>query len=278
MRRTSSFPVFILFYHRVSDSFPNPWTLNCQEFKKQIDWFQKKFRLVSLDECQRLISAGKNDQPTLAITFDDGYAENLEFAVPLLVERKIPFTYFVTVDNVIHQHPFPHDLQLNRPLPVNSIESIQAMARLGIQIGAHTRHHSDVATLNPDQLFDELIVASRELEDYIGQPVKHFAFPYGQRKNLSIEAFELLQQHGFSAACTTLGGWNPLGTNPFELTRMHGDPSLARIKNWLSFDPRTGSIEPYFNGHSPRNERPSGETTQVLSSEHKTPDYTKTRC
>jgi len=246
------FPIFILFYHRVSDCFPNPWTISCQEFERQIDWMQSCFQFASLSEVQQVIRNGKNRMPLVSITFDDGYAENSEFAIPLLLERKIPFTYFVTVDNLVHQTPFPHDLEFGRALPVNSVESVRALAKIGVEIGSHSRSHANIGGLqDPNQIYDELIVASRELSELISQPVRYFAFPYGKHQNLSARAFELLLEEGFQGACTTLGGWNDLGRDPFELTRLHGDPSLSRIKNWLTLDPRISQGVYYWDQDNP---------------------------
>ena len=43
-------PVSILFYHRVADDDPNPWTISCDAFKQQVDWLANHFDLVSLEE------------------------------------------------------------------------------------------------------------------------------------------------------------------------------------------------------------------------------------
>ena len=143
-RNTGQVPVYVVYFHRISDTHPNPWTMSCRDFQRQIDWLEKNFQIVCLQESQRRIASGHNTQPTLSITFDDGYAENCVFALPMLIERRIPVTYFVTLQHTVHQQSFPHDLQLGTPLPVNSIESLRALDISGIEIGAHTRNHPDL--------------------------------------------------------------------------------------------------------------------------------------
>jgi len=217
-----------------------------EQFKRQIDWFQEEFDLVSLAELQRRVDSGFNDRPTLAITFDDGYAENCEYALPLLIERKIPVCYFVTIDHVVRQEPFPHDLKLGQDLPVNSIESLQTLANSGIEIGAHTRTHIDLGSVSDQaMLADEVIQASNEIEELIGKPVQYFAFPFGQRENLNHGVFSMLKEHGFLGVCSAYGGWNRIGGDSFHIQRIHGDPSFERVKNWLSFDPRMARVKPY---------------------------------
>ncbi len=110
-----SSPVMILFYHRVADTTLNPWTTSTRIFERQIDWLGKHFDLISLEESQHRIASGDNRRPSVSITFDDGYADNCQWALPLLLERKIPFTYFVSSQHVLEGMPFPHDVQCGIP-------------------------------------------------------------------------------------------------------------------------------------------------------------------
>ncbi|RMF39262.1 MAG: polysaccharide deacetylase family protein, partial [Planctomycetota bacterium] len=127
MDRTSGFPIAILFYHRVADDVPNDWTISCADFAMHLDWLQSEFELVGLPEVQRRLREGRCSRPTAAISFDDGYADNCAFAIPELLRRGIPATYFVSTDFVREQKPFPHDLRAGQPLAPNTIEQIRSM-------------------------------------------------------------------------------------------------------------------------------------------------------
>ena len=237
MKSSGRLPAMILFYHRVADEHPNPWTISTSRFREQLDWLASEFDLVTLAECQQRIRSGFNDRPTVSITFDDGYAENSQFAIPMLLERQIPFTYFVTLKNVIEQLPFSHDVELGQPLPVDSIETIRALADIGVEIGGHTRTHPDCGKIQCHELLrDEVIDSAKELGEIIGRPVKYFAFPFGQPENLNKSGFRLCRAHDFQGVCSAYGGVNMIGGDAFHLRRIHGDPSMARLKNWLSFD------------------------------------------
>ena len=246
MSRKGKVPVIILFYHRVADDHPNPWTMSRQDFSDQIDWLQDNFDIVSLEECQNRILKRGNHRPTVAITFDDGYAENCEYGLPLLVERRIPATYFVTTDHTFNQKPFAHDVERDCPLPTNTVESLIAMDRAGIEIGAHTRTHPDLGSITDERvLVDEVVAASIELEAAIGSRVRYFAFPFGQSHNLNPKVFGMLRELGFLGVCSAYGGWNEVGEDAFHLQRMHGDPNIERMKNWLTYDPRIQSVKRY---------------------------------
>ena len=237
-RRAGTVPVFIVFYHRIADQHLNDWTMTNDQFTQQINWFQERFDLVDLAECQRRIASGRNTRPTLSITFDDGYAENCEHALPMLLERKIPVTYFVA-GQTHDQQPFPHDVASGAPLAPNTMESILAMTSAGIEIGAHTRTHADLGNLtDPEQIVDEVLTATRDLEALINQPIRYFAFPFGQFENLNDDVFHMLRRAGIEGVCSAYGGWNTIGGDAFHLQRVHGDPDFSRMKNWLSFDPR----------------------------------------
>jgi len=157
----------------------------------------------------------------------------------LLIEHKIPCTYFVATSHVIEGRPFPHDVAAGRPLAPNTPEEIREMALGGIEIGAHTRTHADLGReTNPDRLHDELIVARQELQAMTGTAVRHFAFPYGQKSNLSGAAFRIARQAGYDGVCSAYGGFNFPGDDAFHLQRIHVDDDLIRLKNWVTVDPR----------------------------------------
>ena len=232
-------PVRILFYHRVADERPNGWTMPTATFAEQIAWLRERFDIVSLAEAQARVAAGFNSQPAVSITFDDGYADNMRFAVPLLVEQQIPFTYFVSTDHVIGGQSFPHDVKAGQPLSPNTLDELRELVAAGVEIGAHTRSHIDLGgDLPAVQLVDEIATCKRELEFVLGARVGYFAFPYGQHKNLSREAFRIAYEAGYEGVCSAYGGYNFPGDDPFHLRRFHADPEMIRFKNWLTVDAR----------------------------------------
>jgi peptidoglycan/xylan/chitin deacetylase (PgdA/CDA1 family) len=232
-------PVRILFYHRVADDYPNDWTISTRGFARQIDWLRRRFDLVSLSDAQARIAKGKNRVPTACITFDDGYADNLRFAIPLLLNKQIPFTYFVSTSHVLGGRPFPHDFKAGQRLAPNTPVQLRRLADIGVEIGAHTRRHVDLGGQRPqDELIDEIIGCKWDLENAIGRRVRFFAFPYGLQENLSTTAFRVAYEAGYEGVCSAYGGYNFPGDDPFHLRRFHADPEFVRFKNWLTIDAR----------------------------------------
>jgi peptidoglycan/xylan/chitin deacetylase (PgdA/CDA1 family) len=232
-------PVRVLFYHRVADELPNDWTMPTRAFARQIRWLSARYDLVTLAEAQGRIASGRNQIPTACITFDDGYADNMRFAVPLLINYNVPFTYFVSTNHVLGNKSFPHDVEVGQMIPPNKPSQLRELAAEGVEIGAHTRSHADLGgSLSESQLTGEIVGCKRELEHLIDREVRYFAFPYGQHVNLSAQAFRMAHEAGYAGVCSAYGGYNFPGDDPFHLRRIHADPELIRLKNWLTIDPR----------------------------------------
>ena len=248
MQKDHKTPVMVLFYHRVANTSPNDWTISPEQFRRQISWVRERYDIVSLHDAQLRIGADDNKRPTVCITFDDGYADNCETAVPWMLDQEIPFTYFVTSNHVQSGEPFAHDVAAGNPLKPNTIEQIHEMASAGVEIGAHSRTHTDLGQLENEQmLFDEIVGSKRDLEEMLDRPVRYIAFPFGMPSNMSTAAFRIAFQAGLWGACSAYGGYNMPGDDPFHLQRIHGDPQWARFRNWLTVDPRKLSQKRQFD-------------------------------
>ncbi|HEY2761726.1 MAG TPA: polysaccharide deacetylase family protein, partial [Pirellulales bacterium] len=191
-------PILVLFYHRVADDGANICTHTNRLFRKQMLWLKKHCEMISLEEAQRRIRSGYNDRLAACVTFDDGYAENCDQALPLLIEEQIPCTYFVSSRHVLEGRRFAHDEANGTPGLPNTIDQLRWMADCGIEIGAHTRNHADLGSITDErQLYDEVVVAGEELQATIGKPVHYFAFPFGMPKNLNARAFQMAFDYGY---------------------------------------------------------------------------------
>jgi len=232
-------PILVLYYHRIADDRATECTMPNRVFIDQVDWLRRNFELISMDEVQRRLRSGINDCPAVHITFDDGYADNCQTAIPWLVKQRIPCTYFVTAAGVLDRRPFHHDLEWGVNLLPNSLEEIRAMASAGIEIGAHTYSHRDLGSLTDTAvLHKELVVARQDLSAAICRPIRYFSFPFGLRVNLSCQAFVLAAQCGYEGVCSAYGGYNYPGDDAFHIHRIPAVCELLRMKNWLTADPR----------------------------------------
>ncbi|SFC61135.1 Polysaccharide deacetylase [Flexibacter flexilis DSM 6793] len=89
----------ILNYHGVTDKFDlgiNHRHMDVQQFERDILYFKKHFKIVSLSEIYNSYLQGETPQENLlALTFDDGYINNLEIALPILEKYNAPATFYI---------------------------------------------------------------------------------------------------------------------------------------------------------------------------------------
>ena len=101
------------------------------------------------------------------------------------------------------------------------LEQINALIEDGlIDVGAHTITHPSLASLPYNAQEAEIGGSKTELEKIIGKPVLSFAYPYGARIDYSNETVDLVQQAGFTCACTNIPGIVWRSCDPFQVPRI----------------------------------------------------------
>ncbi len=135
--------------------------------------FRSHMSLLSTMEDVRVVELSRPELATsggrVAITFDDGYLDNLEVAAPILSDLGFPFTVFVTSEFVRRSKP-----------GFLSISALRELAALpGAQIGAHGANHVPLSSCDDQTLRAELMSSRHFLEDAIGREVIQLAYPFG---------------------------------------------------------------------------------------------------
>jgi len=95
-------------YHRVVEDFHAaaarsipPMLISTRMFERHLDWLGRRYRFITLDELAAWAEGTKRfDRPVAAITFDDGYADVHQNAIPVLMRKGIPAAVFVVTDRV----------------------------------------------------------------------------------------------------------------------------------------------------------------------------------
>lgn len=116
--KTKIFPgAIILMYHRIAEVDSDPWSLcvSPQNFAEHLESLQQYGNVLSLQELTQKLRDRKNVNRSIAITFDDGYADNLYNAKPLLEKYNIPATVFITTKGIDSKEEFWWD-ELDRLL------------------------------------------------------------------------------------------------------------------------------------------------------------------
>ncbi len=121
-------PIIILIYHRVTDlsSDPEKLAVSPGNFRRQMEFLKQHFQIVRFEE-----DWSDRKEPAVVITFDDGYADNVLEALPVLEEVGVPATIFVSTGHIgtdeefwwhhlegilLREGEFPDHFVLNDPL------------------------------------------------------------------------------------------------------------------------------------------------------------------
>lgn len=207
-RCKKQYPVLILAHHLISDR-PHRMGMPTEMFFQHILFLQKHYRIVSLSEAVELLRSGELRVPTVALTFDDGYADNFLNLRAVANETGISATLFITTHPVEAQQEFGHDLSngMTGFFPL-TWDQIQYWSTRGVEFGSHTRTHMDCGTPDSAKLSPEIIGSKDDLEAQLGKSVALFAFPFGQRENMSSEAMRLAAS-AYSHFVSSFGGEGP---------------------------------------------------------------------
>ena len=91
----------VLTYHRIAEPGINLFydpviSATPESFRAQVEWLHNRVRLITLDELIDQVESGSPwGEPVMLLTFDDGYRDNFDLAVPILRERQVPATFFI---------------------------------------------------------------------------------------------------------------------------------------------------------------------------------------
>jgi peptidoglycan/xylan/chitin deacetylase (PgdA/CDA1 family) len=210
--------VVVLIYHRVGGGSGLELDLPVDLFEAQAEALTASGRVVSLGDALELL-AGRVDRgrgaagtDPVVITFDDGTADFVEHALPVLERHGLPVTLYAATTFIDKGRPFEGDGQ---PLSWRSLAD--ACATGLVDVGSHTHGHRLLDRLPPDQVDDELDRSIELIGEHLGRPPLDFAYPKAVPG--SAEADRAVRQRFRSAA---LAGTrpNPFGaTDPFRLAR-----------------------------------------------------------
>jgi len=194
-------------------------TLPAPLFDAFCRFFKKHFQVVPLGEIVGKLERGESFRREMAITFDDGYADAIEVAAPILEAHGLTATVFL-VSGFVGTRTTPWwDKQSGRVHAFMDWDQARAMQDKGFTMGAHTRTHQDLGKIGGREAEEELRLSRDELQAGLGRVVDQFAYPYGYPEHMSEENRLLVAQAGYRCCCG-YGDFVESGSDPFRLERL----------------------------------------------------------
>lgn len=200
-------------------------------FEQQLRWLRDNgFHFATMAE----LMAGPVPPKTVAITFDDGYADNFLHAHPLLLKYGAKATIYLVVDR--HDRDWSvakklhHDSgELMREKKLTDDQVRDMLASGAWELGSHTLTHANLPTLDAAAKQREMADAKYTLEQTFGVPVHSFAYPFGI---FGADDVAAARSAGYSNAVTTLEGIDPHPfADPFRIRRV----KISGKDNFLAF-------------------------------------------
>ena len=226
--------VVVLCYHSVHPSEEFPERTPPDLFERHMEWLRSECNVVPFTQITACAS-GDSVRPTVALTFDDGYADNYTHALPILLRLDMPATFFVST-GLIERHPeFIYDQSWHGWRSEGSTltwEQIVDMRRSGMEIGSHGHSHRVLGSLTDGEVSLDLSTSKRIIEDRLGEQIVSMAYPRGRpRRDFSLRTTRIARTVGFErGAAILLRGVStgdgqmriprfPIATDPADLLR-----------------------------------------------------------
>lgn len=167
-----------IYFHRVVKDDPHYTNCPPLAFTAFAEAAADLCRTLTCAAALQMLGEGR-DPPAdaLIITFDDGYKDLLEHAVPTLLALGLTAVIFPIVDFVGRKSSWSPRLA-DRAEHLSAAD-LRELAGLGFEIGSHTLTHPVLPTLGSEAKRREIQTSRPALEDVVGAPVRTFAYPYG---------------------------------------------------------------------------------------------------
>lgn len=235
----------VLMYHAVTRKNlrdPEQQTVSAQTFSEQLEAVRETgVQWVSLEEGLRELQDHKEGPPMATVVFDDGYNGVHDLAMKTLIRHKIRATLFLPTERM-GKPSFPgRPAAWGRPMTWPEVKTV--VQETGCLLGSHGHTHQVFSRLSSEQIRAELRTSRREIERL--QPhCRLFAYPYGAGGTFDDRTRQIIEEEGFTGACTALWGRCTSHTDPLAIPRIRISwcdtpreiqKSLAGSYDWYSF-------------------------------------------
>lgn len=235
----------MLLYHAVMDDPPEwiaEFTVTPRRFAAHLDAVADSGRTPVTVSALADHLAGRAPLPPrpVVLTFDDGFADLPGPTAAALAERNLPGTAYLTTGAIT-----PSGRSLLPPAPMMRLQKAPLLEQAGLEVGAHTVTHAQLDTLGRHALERELRDAKRVLEDTLGHPVRHLAYPHGYNSAAVRRAAALA---GYETAAAVRHALSSQRDERYRVARLivRRSHTAADVRAWMRGE--GARVAPYRDG------------------------------
>ena len=232
-------PIPILTYHQIAAAPPEgtPFrslVVSPEDFAKQMAFLcTLGYQGLSMSALLPYLRGEKTGK-VVGITLDDGYLNNLEFALPELAHYGFSATCYMVSQLAGRTNEWDAEVGIP-PSPLMNAAQLRAWVAGGQEIGAHTRHHVHLNPMDDAASRAEIAGSKAELEDMTGSAVAHFCYPYGEYQPRHAD---IAREAGFLTTTTTQRSRCHTGEDLMQLPRVPIPRTCTRFALWLKLATR----------------------------------------
>lgn len=226
----------VLMYHSIAGRGPRGMDrlrVTPAEFGEQLDWLAASGHTTVTISRLAAAFAGAATLPArpVVLTFDDGFADFYHRALPMLEQRGMVATLYVTTGYLRHDSAARPGTPAGWPQTMTWRQVAQLPAR-GIEVGGHTHTHPQLDLVSPTRAGQELALCKSQLEDCTGQEVTSLAYPYGYS---TAQVRSIVRATGYTSACAVKHALTCDADDPYALSRveMTGTTTVAALAGWI---------------------------------------------
>jgi peptidoglycan/xylan/chitin deacetylase (PgdA/CDA1 family) len=230
----------ILCYHSVSEDYSGalgPYSLPPRLFRQHMAWVAGEgFSTMTAARLQQCLDAGEGlPARPLLITFDDGLADFLEEALPVLQVHALVATMFVTTAGTWSKRP--RALAARRTL---SRTEVLALPEAGVEVASHGHQHHQLDLLPRQEVERDLRTSKSLLEDLLQADVTSFAYPHGYNRAATRD---VVRRTGFTSACAVRNTLSSTEDDRWRRARLmlSGFPGVRELSQELRRSAATNS-------------------------------------
>ena len=226
----------IIFYHSIFEG-------DSVKFSDQLKFFSDNYDILPLGSAIEKLKANDIKNPTLSITFDDGYLNNFTVAAEILSKYDITACFYVTSDfididssNLSAIEAFCRQrLFIRKPIQNMTWDNLKTLASSGHEIGSHAISHKSLTALSNLDMMAEIQNSKSIIEKTLNQPAKHFSIPFGIKGHYSQSIIDTVQKSGYDSCVLGIRGANLSYDNLYSLRRDHcsANWSIKEVRSHL---------------------------------------------